>query len=275
MIDRAIWLLAGAGALGLFLSATAQTDGQTDGKAALGAVTTTAPPVDDAPVIYPRRSRVKSAAAAAPAAPVKSAGSVDWAEVEGDLVKAEASEAEYQRQVRAMELTRPLTSHEKEKMRPQVGLRAASPREFKQVRATELNETRVPVLVPMLPEMRGTLKVAARENAFTAFGDMADGDYVEIIGTRMRVVGGTSATMAMRKKARAADMPELESMNAPYEISHHEQGVDLSFSRFNVAYQVSVTCEDPAADAHCAGDDFAISIANSLAILNREQGAQP
>lgn len=271
MLGRAIWLLAGAGAFGLFVGATAQTDqkaGTTEEKAA---------PVDNAPIIYPRRSRVMApaAAAAAPSAPKKSAGDVDWAAVDAEMQRAAAADADYQRQVRTMELTRPLTEGEKEKMRPREGLPPASPRQFKQVSAAEVAGTRVPVLAPMMPELMGAMKIATRENAFTAFADMPDGDYVEIIGTRMRVIGGTEATMAMRKQARAAALPTLRAMNAPYEISHHEQGVDLSFSRFNVAYQVSVYCKDPAGDPHCTGDDFVVSIADSLAILNREAGAQP
>lgn len=267
MLDRAIWLLAAAGGLGVLVSATAQTDQK--------GATEKAAPADDAPVIIPRRSRVKAVEAAAASGPVKSAGDVDWQAVEQDIDKAEASEADFERQVRTMELTRPLTEYEKDKMRPREGLRAAAPRQFQQVSAAEVAETRVPVLAPMMPELAGSMRVAARENAFTAFADMGDGDYVEVIGTRMRVVGGTQATMAMRKKARSGDMPELAAMNAPYEISHHEQGVDLSFSRFNVAYQVSVYCKDPANDPHCSGDEFIVQLADSLVILNREEGAQP
>lgn len=268
---RAIWMLAGAGALGLVVSATAQTDRQAAGSEKAAA------PVDDAPIIYPRKSRVKSPAAAAVSAegPAKSAGEVDWGAVDAEMQKAAEAEADFQRQVRAMELTRQLSTAEKEKMRPRDGLRSASARQFQQVSAAEVAETRVPVLAPMMPELLGAMKVAARENAFTAFADMEDGNYVEVIGTRMRVVGGTEETMAMRKQARVDAMPMLASLSAPYEISHHEQGVDLSFSRFNVAYQVSVYCKDPAADPRCAGDEFVTSVADSLAILNRNTGAQP
>ncbi|MEQ1930320.1 MAG: hypothetical protein ABL957_07265 [Parvularculaceae bacterium] len=266
MLKQAIWAFAGAGALGLVLTAAAQPDNTAAKERAASA--------DDAPVIVPRKSRVPSIAAAAASGPVKSAGSVDWDAVKEEVDEAKASDAEFQRQVRAMELTRPLSESEKQKMRPK-GLRTAAPQQFKRVTSGEVRETRVPVLVPMLPDMMGAMKVAARENAFSAFGDMPDGDYVEVIGTRMRVVGGTSETMSMRRQARAAAMPELAALSAPYEISHHEQGVDLSFSRFNVAYQISVYCKDPDGDAHCSGDEYVVSLADSLAILNPEEGAAP
>ena len=145
---------------------------------------------------------------------------------------------------------------------------------MKRVSAKEVAETRVPVLAPAVPELMGAMKVAARENSFTAFADTPHGDYVEIIGTRMRVVGGADETMSMRRRARSAAMPELSALNAPYEISHHEQGVDLSFSRFNVAYQITVYCKDPAKDAHCTGDEYVVSLADSLAILNPKGGAK-
>lgn len=265
MLHRSMFLLATAGAIGFVLAASAQSN-RTDERAA-------AAPADTAKPVTPRKSEKKSvAAAAAPSGPVKSAGPVDWEDVREELDETKASDAAAQRQVRSMELTRPLTDKEKAELR-EPGLREASMQSMKRVSAKEVAATRVPVLAPAVPELMNTMKVAGRENSFSAFADTPDGDYVEIIGTRMRVVGGTDETMALRKRARAAAMPELAALNAPYEISHHEQGVDLSFSRFNVAYQIAVYCKAPATDEHCVGDDYVVSLADSLAILNPEEGA--
>jgi hypothetical protein len=164
-----------------------------------------------------------------------------------------------------------LTAEEQEKMRPK-GLRAMSAGQYKNVSPTEVRQTRVPVLAPLTADTVGALRVACRKNAFTAFGDLPNGAYFEIIGTRMRVVGGGPETMALRSRAQSGAMPRLAALNAPYEISHHEQGVDLSFSRFNVAYQVSVLCADPESDARCTGDAYVTSLADNLALLNQEEG---
>ena len=143
MLKQAIQVFVGAGALGLVFTAAAQPD-KTGAKE-------TAAPVDDAPIIVPRKSRVPSIAAAAASGPVKSADPVDWNAVKEEVEEAKPSDAEFQRQVRAMELTRPLSESEKQKMRPK-GLRTAAPQQFKRVTSGEVRETRVPVLVPMLPD---------------------------------------------------------------------------------------------------------------------------
>lgn len=265
MFKAAFWVFSGASALALYAyfgAAEAQTETTKE----------TAPATQDGSVVVPRRSKAKAAAAAVRQASPKSAGAVDWQDVNEEVTKMRASEAQAQREVRAMELTRALTPAEREKMRPR-GLRTASAKQFQRMSSQEIGETRVPVLAPVTADTMGSMRVAARENAFTVFGDLPDGAYFEIIGTRMRVVGGTAATMEMRAKSRSAALPRLASLDAPYEISRHEQGVDLSFSRFNVAYQISVLCQDPDGDARCAGDDFVMSLADNLAILNQEEGA--
>lgn len=264
-----------AGVLGLSACALAAAAIAQDRTAASGAAAAQA---DDGVVITPRKSQAVEdskarGAKAAPDAPAKVEGEVDWQEVQRALDETQAADARVGREMRALELSRALTAEEREKMRPR-GLRAMSAGQYKNVSPTEVRETRVPVLAPMTYETAGPMRVAARRNSFTAFCDLPNGAYMEVIGTRMRVVGGGPATIAMRTKARSAGaMPRLAALNAPYEISHHEQGVDLSFSRFNVAYQISVLCDDPANDVRCTGDDYVKSLADNLMLLNQEEGA--
>jgi hypothetical protein len=270
MFKPHFWIVTGVGAFALHAWFNAAEAQQTSA-GALPASTTTAAPKEADRIVTPRKSRVGAAARAA--APQKSDGEPNWEEVNQAISETKARDAEFQRQVRAMELTRQVSPAEQEKLRPK-GLRQGSMREFKRMESKEVQETRVPVLAPRHPDLMGTMRIAGRKNAFTAFADLPDGAFVEIIGTRMRVVGGDAESLAMRKAARGdADMPRLEAMNAPYTISHHEQGVDLSFSRFNVAYQIAVYCAAPDADERCAEDAYVTSLADSLAIMNPEAGA--
>lgn len=241
----------------------------------VAAAEATASPAADGVVVTPRKSRIAAAAEglkSASAEPDKVEGEVAWKEVREALDEMKSEEARVARETRALELSRPLSAGEREKMRP-MGLRAMSAGQYKNVSPTEVRQTRVPVLAPLTADTVGALRVACRKNAFTAFGDLPNGAYFEIIGTRMRVVGGGPETIAMRQQARQGAMPRLAALDAPFEISHHEQGVDLSFSRFNVAYQISVLCENPDGDARCAGDDYVKSLADNLALLNEEEGA--
>jgi hypothetical protein len=268
--------LAGAAAIVTMTIAFAQTSRT---QTSAPSEQTQADKANETGVITPRRSEVvarrqKAAATAGVSegeAPPKMEGEIDWGEVRRAVDDMKTQDAVFQRQVRAMELSRALTVQEREKMRPK-GLMAVSPRAMKSVSESEVRETRVPVLAPVLAETMGTMKVAGRRNSFTAFGPLEGGAYFEVIGTRMRIVGGTPETMKMRAAARPAAMKRLAALNAPYTISRHEQGVDLSFSRFNVAYQISVLCPDPDADARCASDDFVMSLADNLALLNAEEG---
>jgi hypothetical protein len=169
-----------------------------------------------------------------------------------------------------MELSRAVPTEERAKLR-RSGVRASSPREYKSVAPKEVAEAQVPVLVPQYGEAQGEMKIASRENSYTAFCDLPDGAYFEMIGTRMRVTGGPEAMRAARTAARRSAGRTMESLgSAPFTISRHEQGIELSFSRFNVAYQVAVYCRDPLNDVRCSQDAYIISLAENLAVLNPE-----
>lgn len=219
--------------------------------------------------ITPRKPRAR----ALESAPVerKSAGEVDWSEVNAAVSQAAEGDAAVERQVRAMELSRAVPTEERVRLR-RSGLRASSPREYKSVASKEVAETRVPVLVPMYSEAQGDMKVAARENSYTAFCNLPGGAYFEMIGTRMRLIG--EGPDRLRARALQGATRTMESLGpAPYTVSRHEQGIELSFSRFNVAYQIAVYCRDPLTDIRCSGEDYIVSLAENLAVLNAERGA--
>jgi hypothetical protein len=224
-------------------------------------------------VITPRRSE------SAPPGPVpeKAAPAIDWAKVREQIAETRKRDEAFDRQLRAMSQSRDVPAEERERLRPK-GLRSIAPGQLqsKSVTAAEVARTRVPLLVPLTSDTVGALRVVARENAYTAFGDLPNGASFELAGTCMRVVGGPPEVvrmrMAQRKEFAAA---RIDGLDAPFVISRHEQGVDLSFSKFNCGYMITVYCDKPDADARCAEDDFVTGLASNTAILNESEGATP
>ncbi len=152
------------------------------------------------------------------------------------------------------------------------GLRALSPDQLGRVDAREVAQTRLPLLAPATAETAPTLRVSARENAFAALADLPGGASIELLGTRLRVVGGGENVVRMRQAQRRRFQARLAGLDAPYVISRHEEGVDLSFSKFGASYLVTVYCPKPDEDARCAKDDFVLSVVQNLAILNEAEG---
>lgn len=203
----------------------------------------------------------------------KSDGPIDWEAVKAQIAKTRERDAEFDRSLRAMSLTRVVTTEERERLRPK-GLRVLAPAQLPRVSAERVAIPQLPVLVPVTAETAGSLRVAARPDAFTAFGELPNGATFELIGTRKRVIGGGPETMKARLAARRRALKTLEAIDAPFMISHHEEGVDLSFSKFNAAYQIAVYCENTE-DSRCAADDYVVSLAENLVILNEDAGGTP
>jgi hypothetical protein len=203
----------------------------------------------------------------------KVAGQPDWAAAREAVRKMRIRDGEYERRIRAITLSRKVTEEEREAMRPR-GIRSATVEEFAQFSAGEIARTRVPMLAPMTPDMKGGARAYAREHAYAVVAHLPGGATIEILGTYLRAVGGGASTVKMRQTSRRAAMRELASIGAPYLVSRHEEGVDLSFTIWNVAYFIGVTCPDPKADPRCAKDDFILSLADNLCLLN-EQGDAP
>lgn len=200
----------------------------------------------------------------------RSEGPVDWQAVKAVIDETRSRDAAYERTLRSMALTRAVSAEERERLRPK-GLRSLSPTQLQRVDAARVAIPRLPVLAPVTAETAGSLRIAARDNAFTVFGELPDRATFELIGTRNRIVGGGPDAMKIRLAERRQAMKTLAAIDAPYTISHHEEGVDLSFSKFNVAYQIAVYCENTD-DPRCAGDEYVVSLADNLVILNEDAG---
>lgn len=217
-------------------------------------------------IVVPRRSERMSLSVRGD----KSEGPIDWEAVKALIAETREHDAEYDRSLRAMALTRAITTAERERLRPK-GLRPLAPTQLQRVSPERVAAARLPVLAPVTAETIGDLRVVANANSFTAFGELPNGATFELVGTRNRVIGGGAEVMKARLAERRRALRTLEAINAPYMISHHEQGVDLSFSKFNVAYQITVYCDDTE-DARCVANDYVVSLADNLVILNEEVG---
>lgn len=152
------------------------------------------------------------------------------------------------------------------------GLRALSPGQLGRVDAREVAQTRVPLLAPVTADTAPSLRVSARENAFAALADLPGGASIELLGTRLRVVGGGDTIVKMRQAQRRRFQARLAGLDAPYVLSRHEEGVDLSFSKFGASYLVTIYCPKPDEDERCVKNDFVLSVVQNLAILNEAEG---
>jgi hypothetical protein len=64
-------------------------------------------------------------------------------------------------------------------------------------------------------------------------------------------------------QAQAAARPVLPGLNEPYQLTETEGGRRLTFSKFNCAYEVEITCE-----TSCDAEGELKSMASSLAVIN-------
>lgn len=235
----------------------------------IGAAATTAS-AQEAGAAQDERARVITPTRSAPrlARPAleKSAAPIDWQAVRDLIRETRERDQAFQRQAQTS-----TTAARPPAPRPD-GLRALSPRQLGRVDLREVAQTRVPLLAPVTSETTPTLRVAARENAFTALADLPGGASVEILGTRMRVVGGGADAVKMRQAQRRRFQARLAGLDAPYVISRHEEGVDLSFSKFGAAYLVTIYCPKPDDDERCSKNDYVLSLVQNLSILNESEG---
>ncbi|MEQ8178157.1 MAG: hypothetical protein RIC52_12085 [Amphiplicatus sp.] len=195
----------------------------------------------------------------------KNLAPIDWAAVRETIRETRERDQLFERQQQSSTVARAPSP------RPE-GLRALTPRQLGRVDAREVAQTRVPLLAPVTADTVPTLRVAARENAFTALADLPGGASIELLGTRLRVVGGGADVVKMRQAQRRRFQARLAGLDAPYVISRHEEGVDLSFSKFGASYLVTIYCPKPDTDERCTKDDFVLSIVQNLAILNESEG---
>ena len=225
-----------------------------------------APPPPPRPIVPRRSDRTPPGVLAR-----KLPGPIDWAEVRR-LVN-ETRQRDQQRFNQGQVLSAPPEIQRRPQFQP--GLRSVQPEQlenFKALDDREVRRTRVPVLVPVTDRTADATRIFARPNAYTAVIDLGDGARIEFIGTPMRVVTPDAEIAKFRVSERRRLRKRLEALDANYVVSEHEQGIDLSFSKFNVAYMISVYCDKPDTDDRCAQENYITSLASSVALLNPQEG---
>lgn len=262
MVKRARLELVRAIAAALAVSAAATTGVAT-------AQTEQAPAAqkDESRIITPRRNASEARAAAAER-PTRIEGPIDWAAVRQRIEATRARDAEHEKSVaaganRAAGAAPPP---------PPGGVRQVDPSRLQSrfVTAARARATAVPLLVPATDEIIGTLKIFPTKNAYAATARLADGTEIDFLGTRMRVVGGAPGDVKARMATRERATRRLPDLDAPYVISRHEEGIDLSFSLFNAAYLVTVRCPKPDTDARCNDEAYVVGLVRRVALLNDE-----
>ena len=151
---------------------------------------------------------------------------------------------------------------------PTAGVRAATAETLEQARPAEIAVVSIPVLIPDQARIRDTVQIFGQADAYTAIAEVADGVDIRISGSRKRLVLERPPARQEALRKMRSSRPPLPGVDAPYVITRSESSTDLSFSRFNVGYVLSVICDDPENDARCVEDDFIIALASSLALLN-------
>ncbi len=194
----------------------------------------------------------------------------DAADVDWDAVRALVVETERRR----LSALSNVTATRAVVFEPAVGVRAAPAEALKQTRAAEVAAVSIPVLIPDQARVRDTVQVFGQADAYTAIAEVADGVDMRMSGSRKRLVlERPPARQEALRKMRAA-RPPLPGVNAPYVITRSESSTDLSFSRFNAGYVLSLICDAPETDSRCAEDDFITTLASSLALLNEDGSAE-
>lgn len=153
--------------------------------------------------------------------------------------------------------------------KPAPGIRAMRAENLKSADAREVSAVRAPVLLPADPALRDKLRVYGMTNIYTAAAPLDANASFSMTGTCNRVIGGDPETAAFRKRL-AARTERLAGVNASYQISRNDFGVDLSFAKFGCGYVMTIECTAPASDARCAGDDYVTGLAQSLILANPE-----
>lgn len=130
--------------------------------------------------------------------------------------------------------------------------------------AQKFDDCRMPILLPTLDNLHITAAVYPQSHFYTAFINQ-EGYTNEIVGTRI------AREFASRGSMARAMVGALGGDDDNVIITRTEYGLDLSLSRFGVAYSVSILCEKPDEDEHCTDEDYVRKLVKSLAYV----GGQP
>lgn len=229
---------------------------------------------EESRIITPRKSDRRSDVQRRQSLVASRQGKVDWEAVE-QLV----NETRTQDQIRARQAFDPTQAIRGSEITgttsPPPGLRvlpADSLSKVPSLRQEAIARTQTPILIPVTARSLDATRLYTNTNAYTAIVELGDGARVQFLGTIRQLVPRNSRIIKERAAQRRRVQRRLEGLNANYVVSQHEEGIELSFSKFNVAYMVSVYCDDPARDRRCTNEDFVRSLASNVALLNAEQG---
>ncbi len=135
------------------------------------------------------------------------------------------------------------------------------------VRAAEsarFQECHVPILLPSLAavrERREQMALFPQRDQYAAFLDRGD-HTIEIIGTRIVRRAERSRPVIDRMREGMAG----QSMEDGVLVAAGDYGIDLSFSRYGIAYTISIQCERGAAETPaCRDEGYIRSLADTMA----------
>jgi hypothetical protein len=155
---------------------------------------------------------------------------------------------------------------------PTAGLRSVAPEQLRRVRPVEVDRVSLPVLVPNAPRVLETVQVFGQENAYAAIANAAEGVDLRVSGTRKKLIVERPQRARQALDRLRASRPQLPGMGADYLVTRSESSTDLSFSRFGSGYVLSLICDDPEGDVRCAEDEYIVSLASSMVLLNQAAG---
>lgn len=147
------------------------------------------------------------------------------------------------------------------------GLRALAPERLQRVRPAEVDAVEMPILVPASSDVLASVQVFGQADAYSAIADTGDSVALRISGTRNRLVLENPPAPRVAMERMRSARPPLPGLGAQYVITRSDSSTDLSFSRFGCGYVLSLMCDDPD-NARCAEDDFIVSLASSMVLLN-------
>ncbi|GGD04186.1 hypothetical protein [Aquisalinus flavus] len=153
------------------------------------------------------------------------------------------------------------------------GLRALAPTQLQRVRPSEVDAVQMPVLVPGSDEILASVQVFGQADAYSAIADAGNNLAFRISGARKRLVLEDPPAPRVAMERMRSARPPLPGLGARYVITRSDSSTDLSFSRFGCGYVLSLMCDDPDGDARCAEDDFIVSLASSMVLLNENAGS--
>lgn len=138
--------------------------------------------------------------------------------------------------------------------RPAPGPEPAAPM-IAGVPQVKLSESRLPILLPRDESMQERMRLFAEENYYVA--SLRDEEHsVQITGTRL-------AQGPLQSEGASGRMRQMSDEEG-YVYQRTEYGCELSFTRYNVSYNISVECREPKSDPRCTGKDYVMQLAEAL-----------